>query len=67
MSAITRRRRRAGTIRAQCLQIIEVDNLIPLTIPPICITISLGGFMEYEDGGTMIYEDTGFMEFENPQ
>ncbi len=65
MTAIPRRRRRAGTILAQCNEIIEIPNLIPLTIPPICVApISATGFMLYEDGGRMLYEDGGRMEYE---
>lgn len=37
MIGIQRRRRRVGTILAQCSDIIRIDNLIPLTVPPICL------------------------------
>jgi len=66
MTAIPRRRRRAGTILAECNGLIDIDNLIPLTIPPICTGgLSATGFMQYEDGGIMQYEDGGRMEYES--
>ena len=54
----------AAAIKAQCLVIVDISNLIPFTIAPICPGQTAGGFMLYEDVGIMEYEDIGFMEYE---
>lgn len=56
--------RAAAAIKAECLGIINIPNLVPITIAPICAGQTPGGFMLYEDGGIMLYEDGGFMEYE---
>ncbi len=54
----------SAAIKAECLSIINIPSLIPVTIGPICPGQTTGGFMLYEDGGIMEYESGGFMEYE---
>lgn len=56
--------RAAAAIKAECLGIINIPNLVPITIGPICPGQTPEGFMIYEDGGIMLYEGGGFMEYE---
>ncbi len=55
---------RSAAIKAQCEGIINIPNLVPITVPPICDDVQFGGFMLFEDGGRMEFEDGGFMEYE---
>jgi len=56
--------RAAAAIKAQCLGIVNIPNLVPITIAPICAGQTSEGFMLYQDGGIMLYESGGFQEYE---